>query len=268
MPSPRITLAVDIGGTFTDLEFRDAGIGLSHSLKSPTTPDDPARGLTGAIALAGTRFGFDGTDIALILHGTTIATNTVLTGDLPAGALITTAGFEDVLEIGRHARRDIYALRGPDRRILIPRRRRFGVPERIGAAGEVVREVDAGALETVIDGIVAADVQATAICLLNAFANPAHETAIRAALLARCPDMAVSCSHEISPEIREFERTATAVLNALLVPVIARPAGGGGPRRAGLPDSVKRRRDRSGRGRAGPGPAAAVWPVGRGAGGA
>lgn len=222
MPSPRITIAVDIGGTFTDLEFRDSSTGAAHSLKSPTTPDNPARGLTDAIALAGERFGFTTADIALILHGTTIATNAVLTRDLPDGALITTEGFEDVLEIGRHARSDIYALRGPDRSILVPRRHRFGAPGRIAASGEVVREIDAAALDAMIERVAASGAKATAICLLNAYANPAQEIAIRDRLLARCPDMAVSCSHEVSPEIREFERTATTVLNALLVPVIAR----------------------------------------------
>ena len=222
MTSPRITIAVDIGGTFTDLEFRDAGSGRAHSLKSPTTPDNPARGLTDAIEQAGARFGFGNDDIALILHGTTIATNAVLTRDLPAGALITNEGFEDVLEIGRHARGDIYALKGPERSVLIPRRRRFGAPGRIGAGGEEVCAIDPVALDAVIDRVAGSGVAATAICLLNAFANPAHEIAIRERLLARCPDMAVSCSHEVSPEIREFERTATTVLNALLVPVIAR----------------------------------------------
>ncbi|WP_188477091.1 hydantoinase/oxoprolinase family protein [Primorskyibacter flagellatus] len=222
MTTPRITIAVDIGGTFTDLEFRDAVSGRSHSLKSPTTPDNPARGLTDAIEQAGARFGFANDDIALILHGTTIATNAVLTRDLPAGALITTEGFEDVLEIGRHARGDIYALKGPDRSVLIPRRHRFGASGRIGAGGEEVRAIDFDALDAVIERVAASGVMATAICLLNAFANPAHEIAIRDRLLARCPDMAVSCSHEVSPEIREFERTATTVLNALLVPVIAR----------------------------------------------
>ncbi|MDW4499382.1 hydantoinase/oxoprolinase family protein [Sulfitobacter sp. D35] len=220
MSRPRITLAVDIGGTFTDLEFRDGASGAIHSLKSPTTPDDPARGLIEAITQAGERFGFGADDIALILHGTTIATNAVLTRDLPRGALITTQGFEDVLEIGRHARRDIYALRGPDRSLLIPRRRRFGAPGRIGARGEVVREIDAATLDSMLDRVVAAEVTAVAICLLNAFANPDQERAVRAALLDRCPGMAVSCSHEVSPEIREFERSATTVLNALLRPVI------------------------------------------------
>lgn len=218
----RITLAVDIGGTFTDLEFRDSRSGATHSLKSPTTPDDPARGLTEAVALAGERFGFAPGEVSLILHGTTIATNAVLTRDLPAGALVTTEGFEDVLEIGRHARTDIYALRGPDRTVLIPRRRRFGAPGRIDARGNEARPLEPEGLAGVVEAVAAADVRAVAICLLNAFANPAHEIAIRDALAARLPGLAISCSHEVSPEIREFERTATTALNALLVPVIAR----------------------------------------------
>ncbi len=222
LSSPHIRIAVDIGGTFTDLELRDGATGAAHSLKSQTTPDDPARGLCDAIAQARDTFGFANADIDLILHGTTIATNAVLTRDLPEGALITTAGFEDVLEIGRHARSDIYALRGPDRTLLIPRRRRFGAPGRIGAAGQEVRPLDMAALDVVIDRVADSGAAACAICLLNAFVNPDHEIAIRDRLLARCPGMAVSCSHDVSPEIREFERTATTVLNALLVPVIAR----------------------------------------------
>jgi N-methylhydantoinase A len=217
-----ITLAVDIGGTFTDLEFRDARTGAAHSLKSPTTPDDPARGLVEAIALAGARFGFEVGDLGLILHGTTIATNAVLTRDLPRGALITTAGFEDVLEIGRHARMDIYALRGPQQSVLIPRRHRFGAAGRIDAQGGEVRPLDGADLNALLEQVAEAGVEAVAVCLLNAYANPAHEISIRDALLARLPGVAVSSSHEVSPEIREFERTATTVLNALLVPVMAR----------------------------------------------
>ncbi len=221
MTSPHIRIAVDIGGTFTDLEVTDTASGAAHSLKSPTTPDDPARGLNTAILLAAETHGFALSDIALILHGTTIATNAVLTRNLPSGALITTAGFEDVLEIGRHARTDIYALKGPDRALLIPRRHRFGAPGRIGANGEEVRPLD-DTLEVAIEQVAASGVAACAICLINGFANPAHEIAIRDRLAKRCPDMAISCSHEVSPEIREFERTATTVLNALLMPVIAR----------------------------------------------
>jgi N-methylhydantoinase A len=138
MPARQIRVAVDIGGTFTDLEFLDEASGFTHSFKTATTPDDPSLGLMNAIRGAATRFGFALPDISLLMHGTTIATNAVLTRNLPDGALITTAGFEDVLEIGRHARKEIYRLKPEPQSVLVPRRRRIGVIERIGPAGEVL----------------------------------------------------------------------------------------------------------------------------------
>lgn len=215
-------IAVDIGGTFTDLECLDTRTGVVRSLKTPTTPDDPSEGLVTAIRLAAERFGFTLGDIGLLIHGTTIATNAVLTRSLPDGALVTTAGFEDVLEIGRHARSDIYALRPAAKAPLVPRRHRFGVAERIGPDGAVWQALDPASLAAAVEAVAASGAPCCAVSLLNGFANPAHETAVREALLARLPGLAVSCSHEVSPEIREFERTATTVLNALLVPVMAR----------------------------------------------
>ena len=127
MQAKRIRIAVDIGGTFTDLECVDEADGTTQSFKSPTTPDDPSLGLMNAIKGAAARFGFALSDVGLLMHGTTIATNAVLTRNLPEGALITTAGFEDVLEIGRHARKEIYRLKPEPPAVLVPRRRRFGV---------------------------------------------------------------------------------------------------------------------------------------------
>jgi N-methylhydantoinase A len=218
--SPRIRVAVDIGGTFTDLEIVDLRTGRSGSLKTPTVPDDPSAGLMKALLDAAERYNFAIADIALLIHGTTIATNAVLTGKLPAGALITTAGFEDVLEIGRHSRRDIYALRAEPRTLLVPRRHRYGVPERVLASGEVFKALDHGAVDAVADRLREAGIGVVAVSLLNAFANPEHEVAIKDILLRRDPSLFVSLSHEVSPEMREFERTATTVLNALLMPVI------------------------------------------------
>src|ERR1700740_3375279 len=99
-----VRIGVDIGGTFTDLQIYDARNGRIVAYKLPTTPDDPSRALVGGIKAAGTRYGFTLNEVGYLLHGTTIATNAVLERKLPAGALITTAGFEDVLEIGRHSR--------------------------------------------------------------------------------------------------------------------------------------------------------------------
>lgn len=218
----RIRVAVDIGGTFTDLECLDEETGEVRSHKTPTTPDDPSIGLLNAMTEAAERFGFGLADITLLIHGTTIATNAVLTRDLPVAALITTAGFEDVLEIGRHARRDVYGLRPEPRSPLAARRRRFGIAERIAADGSVIAPLTPDEIDRVIDRVAASGARVVAICLLNGFVNPAHEAAIRARLAERLPDMPASCSHEVSPEIREYERTATTVLNALLMPVVGR----------------------------------------------
>ena len=215
-----IRVAVDIGGTFTDLEFVDEDTGEAHSFKTPTTPDDPSIGLVNAITAAAARHGFVLTDITLLIHGTTIATNAVLTRNLPRCALITTAGFEDVLEIGRHARRDVYGLRPEERTVLAARRHRYGVAERIGARGEVLAPLDMADLDRVIDRVAEAGATVVAVSLLNGFVNPAHEVAIRERLRERLPQLPCTCSHEVSPEIREFERTSTTVLNALLMPVV------------------------------------------------
>lgn len=222
MTSKRIRIAVDIGGTFTDLECLDEASGTTHSFKTATTPDDPSLGLMNAIRGAAARFGFALSEVGFLMHGTTIATNAVLTRNLPDGALITTAGFEDVLEIGRHARSEIYRLKPEPRAVLVPRRRRFGVVERIGPAGEVLAPLDEASLEAAIDRVAASGASVCAIALLNGFTNPAHEIAIRDRLRQRLPQLAVSCSHEVSPEIREFERSSTTVLNALLIPVVRR----------------------------------------------
>ena len=222
MTAKRIRIAVDIGGTFTDLECVDEVDGTTRSFKAATTPEDPSLGLMNAIKGAAARFGFALSDVGLLMHGTTIATNAVLTRNLPDGALITTAGFEDVLEIGRHARKEIYRLKPEPQAVLVPRRRRFGVVERIGPVGEVLTALDEASVEAAIDKVAASGASVCAIALLNGFTNPSHEIAIRDRLLARLPDLAVSCSHEVSPEIREFERTSTTVLNALLIPVVRR----------------------------------------------
>jgi N-methylhydantoinase A/oxoprolinase/acetone carboxylase beta subunit/N-methylhydantoinase B/oxoprolinase/acetone carboxylase alpha subunit len=218
-PSRGVRLAIDIGGTFTDLEFARLDTGATGSFKTPTTPEDFSIGFIDAITGAAERFGFALADVRLVMHGTTIATNAVLTRSLPEGALVTTAGFEDVLEIGRQARRDVYGLKPEVRALLVPRRRRFGVMERIGARGEVVAALDPATVADVVEKLRASSVGVAAICLINAHANPAHEIVLRDAVAAALPGLRLSCSHEVSPEIREFERASTTVLNALLMPV-------------------------------------------------
>ncbi len=215
-----VRLGVDIGGTFTDLQVFDGRTGRSGSVKTPTTPEDPSIGLMAGIDEAAGRFGFALADVGLLLHGTTIATNAVLERKLPRGALLATEGFRDVLEIGRHVRRDIYGLRQQRADPLIPRERRLGVTERMRADGSVERALTPGAVDQAVAAIREMRAETVAISLLHATVNPSHEQALRDGLLRACPDLPVSLSSEVSAEIREFERTSTAVLNALLVPVV------------------------------------------------
>jgi N-methylhydantoinase A len=213
-----VRIAVDIGGTFTDLQILDARKGRVVAWKTPTTPADPSEGLLIGVREAAERFGFALADVGLILHGTTIATNAVLERKLARGVLVTTAGFEDVLEITRHFRRDVYGLAPDPFPCLIERDLRFGVPERVRADGSV--ELLLGDLAPVLVKLKAAKPEAIAIGLLHAYANPAHELALRDAVQAALPGIPVSLSSDISPEIREYERLSTTVLNAVLMPVV------------------------------------------------
>ncbi len=215
-----IRIAIDIGGTFTDLQILDERTGALHSLKTPTTPDDPSIGLMAGIDAAAAKFGFDIQDIGFLLHGTTIATNAVLERKLANGVLLTTAGFRDVLEIGRHARRDIYGLKPHREPALIPRVRRVDVAERIRADGSIELALHPAATAAALAAIDRIEAQTVAICLLHAHVNPAHEERLRDAILAAHPHLPVSISSSISPEIREYERSSTTVLNALLIPVV------------------------------------------------
>jgi N-methylhydantoinase A/oxoprolinase/acetone carboxylase beta subunit len=221
-PLNSVRVAVDIGGTFTDLEILHEATGRTFAAKTPTTPDDPSRGLIAGLRLAGERFGFTFGDISMLMHGTTIATNAVLQRRLPKGALITTAGFEDVLEIGRHFRRQVYASKAEPRAVLIPRAWRLGIKERTLATGAIETPLDEAEVARIAERLKAGGVQCVAVCLLHAYANPAHEKRIGELLAEHAPDLDVSLSHEVSPEFREFERTSTTVLNALLMPVVRR----------------------------------------------
>lgn len=224
VPSPStrsdafIRIGIDIGGTFTDLQVLNERTSTLHRLKVSTTPEDPSIGLMTGLNEAARTFGFDLSDIRLLLHGTTIATNAVLERRLAKGVLLTTAGFEDVLEIGRHVRRDIYSARQRRPDLLIPRNRRFGVAERMRADGTAEIPLDIAALEPLAERI--ADAEAIAVSLLHAYVNSAHEEMLADWLAKRLPHIPVSISSDISPEIREYERSSTTALNALLMPVV------------------------------------------------
>lgn len=214
-------LAVDIGGTFTDVVLDQGGALRAH--KVLTTPDAPERGamsgVTEILAQAGLGLG----DVAMVVHGTTLATNALIERRGARTVLVTTDGFRDILEMGYERRFDQYDLnlRLPDP--LVPRDLRLTLRERMNAAGASLRTpTDADIAETVAQ-VTAARPDAVAIGLLHAYANPAHEARLAAALAAHLPDTVTICqSHEVSPEIREYERLSTVCANAYVRPLMQR----------------------------------------------
>jgi N-methylhydantoinase A len=217
-----VRIGVDIGGTFTDIVLLDDDGGLV-TRKVLSTPDDYARGVVDGIVAMLSDEGVPHGDVVKVVHATTVASNAVLEGKGSACALLTTAGFRDVLEMRRLRIPVMYDLQYEKPRPLVPRRLRFEVPERLGPRGEVWLELDEDAVRAAATAARAAGVAGVAISFLHSYANPAHEQ--RAAELVRevvGDDVYITCSSDILPEIREYERTSTTVVNAYVGPVVER----------------------------------------------
>ena len=213
-------VAVDIGGTFTDVVL-DTGADR-FATKVPTTHADPAQavleGLDRVMRIGRRAPG----DIALVLHGTTLATNALIERSGATTALITTEGHRDALEMAHENRFEQYDIDIDRPRPLVPRKLRLTVPERMNAAGEALVPLDEEAARALFPVLVEQGVTSVAVGFLHAYANPAHERRI-GALLAEClPDVSVSLASEVCPEIREFERLSTACANAYVKPLMAR----------------------------------------------
>ncbi len=203
-------IGVDTGGTFTDLVMADDGRVRVHKL--PSTPDDPSRAvLEGVRQLAGDR-------PALVFHGSTVATNALLEGKGAPTSLVVTAGFRDLLEIGRQNRPQLYALHPRRHKPLCPRSAVVEVSERILADGSVEKALLPEEVERVVAAVLATGASSVAVCLLHAYANPVHEEGIARAL--EQAGLRVSVSHRILPEYREYERASTTVVNAAVSPVM------------------------------------------------
>jgi len=216
-------VGVDVGGTFTDLvTVRDGSVEVR---KTPSTPDAPDRGVVRGLDAASERDGLDLGAIGFLGHGTTVATNAVLEGEWADTALVTTEGFRDVLEIGRQARPDIYDFQSEKPAPVVPRDRRFEVPERLDERGEVLTELDEEAVADLAADLRAEAVDSVAVSLLHSFENGAHERRVRELLREAGVDASLSLSSETLPEIREYERTLTTSLNAALAPVMDRYIG-------------------------------------------
>jgi N-methylhydantoinase A len=216
--APTIRAATDVGGTFTDLVYfsRDAESGAQsiHTTKADTTPPDFERGVVDVVRKAG----LAPADVAFMAHGTTVVINAITERKGARTGLITTEGFRDALEIARGNRPDFFNLSYRKPPPLVPRRLRREVAGRLAHTGEEREPLDLSDLPEIVDDFRAAGVEAIAICLLHAYANPGHERAVLEAVRAQWPEVSVVASHEIAREWREYERTSTAVLSADVQP--------------------------------------------------
>jgi N-methylhydantoinase A len=214
-------LGIDIGGTFTDLSLRDPGTGQILGLKTPTIPADPAQGVANGLRLLAEQ-GIPADRIAYFVHGTTIGVNAIIQRSGAPVALLVTEGFRDVLELARLRLPTPWDFYGQRPRPLIPREHVVPVRERILAGGDVLRALDADEIDRVVAEVAALPVEGVAICLLHAYENPVHELAIRDALAERLPDRFVSCSADVWPQVREYERSLVTAMNAYSRPVMVR----------------------------------------------
>ena len=212
----KFRVGVDIGGTFTDVVVERGGSCLTS--KVLTTPDVPVRGVLAGLRLALAELAPP--DIGAVVHGTTLATNALIERRGATVGAIVTVGFRDILEIAYERRYDQYDLciEKPD--TLVPRERVATVAERVAAAGQVLEPLDPESVHRAVDTLVAGGVESLAVCLLHAYANPAHEKAVRDIVESRHPGLPVSLSCEVSPEVREFDRLSTAVADACIKPLM------------------------------------------------
>ena len=211
-------VGIDVGGTFTDLTAVDEASGRVVVTKVPSRPRNEAAALLAGLEA----LGIASREVRRLVHGTTVGTNAVLERRGARVAVLTTAGFRDLVEIGR-TKRNIPALFVPTfvrPKPVVERKHRFEVVERLRADGSVLVPLDSASVDRALDAALAAGAEAIAVCLLHAYLNPAHERLVADAAKGRCPGLPVSCSADVVPEYREFERFSTTVLNAYLQPLM------------------------------------------------
>ena len=212
-------LGIDIGGTFTDVVLLDESNDKLYFGKTLTTYGDPTDGIVNGIKQVLTDNQVSGKDVRRILHGTTLVTNAIIERKGAKTGLITTAGFEDVLEIGRELRYDIYDLNIQMPKPLVPRNLRVGVTERVDKKGTIVTDIDKDELKSSVQKLIDQGVEAIAVCYMFGFMNPDHEKLTADYIQKHFPDIYVSISSEIMPEIREYERASATTMNAYVQPL-------------------------------------------------
>ena len=212
----KIRVAVDVGGTFTDVCIMDEDTGQIRIEKTPSTPDDPMRAIMTGVSDAKV----DLSQVTMFSHGTTVATNALITRKLPRTAMVCTEGFRDVVEIRRSNKEDLWDTYKDVAKPYVPRRDRLTVKGRIDAAGKVIEALDENEARRVAEILKRRDVKAIAVCFINSYVNGAHEKRMKEILQEVLPDVHVSISSQIMPEIFEHERFSTTMVNAAVSPVV------------------------------------------------
>jgi N-methylhydantoinase A len=220
-----VRIGVDVGGTYTDLVATDEN-GRTVFAKSPSTPADQSLGVMAGLDELARRLNVSRADMLAttdrLVHGTTVATNALLERKGAKVALITTEGHRDVIEMREGLKPDRYDLRLPPPAPLVPRERRFGVRERLKASGEVLIPLDAKSLDDAIAGIRQSGATSVAVCFLHSYLNPVHELAAVERLKQALPDISISRSSDVLPQIKEYERVSTTIVNAYVEPIVRR----------------------------------------------
>src|SRR5271166_3590666 len=248
-------IGVDSGGTFTDICLFDEKSGQIAVWKIPSTPADPSHAVAVGVGEALAQVAAQASDVSYFGHGTTVATNALIQHRGAATGLITSDGFRDLLEIGRQKRPELYDLQADKPPVLVERRLRREVPERLRHDGRIETALDEAAVRNAVRVLRDTGAEAVAICFLYSFLDSAHEEAARRIVSEEFPEAFVCASHEVAPEFREYERLSTTVVNAYLGPIMAFYI-----RRDALSDAVERRRDRVRHGGAAAGADGVVGP--------
>lgn len=218
-----LSIGIDTGGTFTDLvaiSIVDGAVAV-HALKVPSTPDDPSIGVADALAELRARLE-DDADVAVLTHGTTVATNALIEGRLAPTGMITNRGFRDIVEIARQRRPHLYDLTIGKPVPVAPRHLRIEVGGRLAATGEILADLDSTEVERAVAVLAQSGVTAVAVCFLHSYRDGSHERAVGQILSRDLSDAHVALSSEVMPEWREYERFSTTVVNAALMPVVGR----------------------------------------------
>ena len=212
-------IGADIGGTFTDVVLVGPD-GATRTRKVASTPDDYSRGILDGVSRLLSDLGAHGADVAEVIHGTTVATNAILEYKGARTGLLTTRGFRDVLELRRVRAPELYNVAWQKPKPLVERRLRLEVDERTAASGTVIAPLDESSVRLAVERLAAERVEAIAVCLLHSYKNPAHERRVGEIVREMLPDVYLSLSVDVLPEVREYERASTTVINAYIGPIV------------------------------------------------